>query len=115
MPHEDRTPRPVDVPVPGFFRVRMAKGGPWVPARIMHEDGLWLVLIDGEQTSAAAMAEPWKVPRMEWVAFSNRIDEAQYRTLLTARQALPADHPLKDATRPVDMRAAGSVYTRRTT
>lgn len=113
MAHEDRTPRAADTPTPGFYRVRMVKGGPWVPARIMHEDGMWLVLIDGEPTASVAMADPWKVPRMEWVAFANRLDEGQYRALLEARRALPDDHPLKDPRRPVSLRAADSLYVKR--
>ncbi len=111
MPHEDQTPRPVDMPVPGYFRVRLVKGAPWVPARIMEQDGWWLVLIDGEATGPAGR-EAWKVAQMERVAFSNAITGAQYASLLEQRRALPADHPLKDATKPIDMRAAGSLYRR---
>lgn len=112
MPHHDTPPRPSDTPVPGFFRVRLCKGGPWVPARILHEDDHWLVVIDGVATSEAAHRDPWKAPRMEMVAFSNAITAAEYASLLEQRRALPEDHPLKDATKPIDMRAAGSLYRR---
>lgn len=112
MPHEDRTPRPVETPTPGHYRMRLVKGGPWVPARIMEHDGFWMVMIDGSATAKAASRDPWKVPQMERVAFSNAITEAEYASLTEQRAALPEDHPLKDATKPIDMRAAGSLYRR---
>ena len=40
-------PRHVDKPEPGFFEMRLVKGGPLVGARIVHEDGLWSAWIDG--------------------------------------------------------------------
>ena len=91
-------------PRPGFYRVRQAQKGPWVPARIMNEGGVWLVLIAGEPTSPAAMTDPWEVPKMNWVAFSKAITEAEYHAMLTERQKLADDHPLADPTKPTDWR-----------
>lgn len=112
MPHLDATPRPVNVPTPGYYRMRWVNRAPWVPARIMEQDGYWLVLIDGERTSEVAGREPWRVPMMERVAFSNAIDQAEYEALLAQRRALPEGHPLKDARKPVDWRSAPSAYRR---
>lgn len=39
--------RRVDQPEPGYFCIRLVKGGPWVAAEIRHIDGAWLALIDG--------------------------------------------------------------------
>ena len=42
-------PRPVDTPEPGYFLMRLVRGGPHVPAQIIqHADGQWQAVIDGE-------------------------------------------------------------------
>lgn len=42
------TPRSVDTPEPGFFRMRLVRGGPWVAAELRRDaDGAWTALIDG--------------------------------------------------------------------
>ena len=105
-----QTPRPSDTPQLGYYRSRLVKGGPWVPARIMQTDGLWMVLMGGEPTQAAAAADPWTVRRMEWVAFSPAITEAEYLELLTAYRAATGDHPFADATAPVDWRQGKPIY-----
>lgn len=102
MSIRDQAPRAPDLPKPGWYRTRLAKGGPWVPARIMEFGTLWLVLLDGEPTQAAANPDPWKVHRMEWVNFSTEISEVEYDRLLATRRALPADSPLRDPMKPVD-------------
>ena len=69
-----------------------------------------LLLVNGDPTSLRALDEPWKIPRMERIAFSRRITETEYDTLLhaaaTARPGEPAADPLK----PVRWRDAPSLY-----
>lgn len=68
-----------------------------MPARILCEEGLWLVIRNGEPTGAYAMPDPWEVPDMEWVAFSPMITEEEYDAML----ANPLDI---DPKQPVDVR-----------
>ena len=35
-------------PSPGTFKLRLVRGGPWVPAEIVHLDGMWQAVIAGE-------------------------------------------------------------------
>ena len=36
------------LPVPGYFAMKLVRGGPLVPARITLEEGLWQASIDGK-------------------------------------------------------------------
>ncbi|CAB4149860.1 hypothetical protein UFOVP1433_43 [uncultured Caudovirales phage] len=98
------TPRRVDIPTPGWYRVRLAKGGPWIPCRIAETDGLWICFVDGTPTAKAALPDPWSVPKMEWVNFSRAMTEAEYLALVAERSATGAASPLADATAPIDWR-----------
>ena len=105
----DQARRP-DVPLPGYYATRLVKGGPEVGCRIVFDEGLWVVLISGAPTSLRALDEPWRIPWMERCAFSRRISETEYDTLLhaatTARPGEPAADPLKA----VSWRDAPSLY-----
>lgn len=103
-------PRPSDVPTPGWYRTRLVKNGPWIAARIVEADGLWLVFVNGVPTSTVAEPDPWRVPRMDSVAWSAAITEAEYHALLEAAQTAPEGHPLADPTQPVDFRRAPSLF-----
>ena len=102
--------RTAEVPVPGFYATRLVKGGPEVGCRIVFDAGLWVALVNGVPTHPSAQAAPWRIPWMERCAFSRRIGEAEYDTLLhaaaTARPGEPAADPLK----PVRWRDAPSLY-----
>lgn len=88
-------PRNADTPTEGWYRCRLVKGGPLVPCWIMHIDGFWVLLIDGE--ASRAEREPWHIPRMEWVNMSEQISPQEYERM----RANPAANP----TQPVDFRA----------
>lgn len=90
-------PRSADTPSPGFYRCSIVPRGPKVPCRIIEQDGWWLVIRNGEATSAA-MREPWKVPGMEWTNMSEQIAEETYYALL-------ANPPALDPSKPVDFRS----------
>lgn len=103
-------PRSGEQPTPGWYRVRLTKGGPWLGARVMHADGLWLALINGQPTGPAE-ADPWRCNSMERVALYGRaITEGEYAALLAAAAEAPAGHPLSDPAAPVDFRRAPSLF-----
>lgn len=83
-------PRRVDQPEPGFFRLTFCRDGWLVPARIVHDDGLWHAVVDGVAHSAHAdpLFAPW-VFRL-WQG-AERADEADYRWRLKLR-AWAAEH-----------------------
>lgn len=99
-----------ETPTPGPRKIRRVRGGPFVAARILESDGLWLVLINGEPTCKAARPEPWSVPQMEWVNFSKIITEAEYAALIEAARSAPPGHPLADPTAPVNFRQVKTLY-----
>lgn len=102
MHPRDQTPRSAETPEPGWYRVRQVKGGPWVPAQIVCDDGFWLAFIAGEPTSAIAYREPWSVPRLEWIAFAPRITEAEHAAMLQETRGREPGSPLSDPDAPID-------------
>jgi len=105
----DQTRRP-DVPEPGWYATKLIKGGPEVACRIVCAQGLWVVIIGGEATSAIAFENPFDCPRMEWVMMSRRITQTEYFALLDAAAAARPGEPLADPTQPVSWRRAPSLY-----
>lgn len=99
MPHDrNAAPLPSDTPTPGFYKTRLARGAPWTPARIMHSEDGWLCLIRGKPTAKTLHADPWQVPRMDTVAWSKRITQAEYDRLMN-------DHDeITDPAAPIDWR-----------
>jgi hypothetical protein len=115
-PRHQQAARPTDVPVPGFYRARLVKRGPYVACRIMQMDDGWLLLVGGEPTEAAVHVNPWVVRRMESVAmYGDPITAETYDAMLAEAAAAPPGHPLRNPTQPVDLKAAGAIITRRTT
>lgn len=50
----DQTPRRVDEPETGTFKIRLIRGGPWVAAEITRDDdGRWQAWIDGTPKETA--------------------------------------------------------------
>lgn len=55
----NQAPRRVDQPEPGYFRIRLVKGGPWVAATIERDQhGVWSAIIDNQRSSGAAHTDP---------------------------------------------------------
>lgn len=88
-------------PVPGCYRVRLVKRGPWVPAKIVYLAGLWLVLLAGEPTGEP-QRDPWKVRRMGWVAFGKPIDDDAYAQMIAERRDMGRGDLAADPNAPVD-------------
>ncbi len=114
MPFDPReAPRAIDKPEPGFFELRLVKGGPYVPARIMCDGGMWSAEIDGEQCGApdaepAAAAGVYRI----WTA-GRRITEPEYSYRLSLKAwAIQNDprHPAARPTEAIDLRTFDSLF-----
>jgi len=102
MTHE--APRAIDKPEEGFFRLRLVRGGPYVPARIAHDETGWWAEIDGQRyqphpdpTHSEGVFRIWHGGRV--------IDEAEYRHMLAVRgwaeRSMP-QHPSATPREPID-------------
>lgn len=64
-------PRQSDTPRPGFYLLRLVRGGPWVGAEIIHDaDGQWRTMLDGKWEGPSR--NPWILPMMEKIHFGGR-------------------------------------------
>lgn len=99
-----------DEPSPGHYACRLVRGGPEVACRIIETAGLWVLLIAMEPTHPEAQRDPWKCPRMDWVAFSRRISTEEYDRLLDAAAAAKPGDPLADPLKPIRWRDAPPPY-----
>jgi hypothetical protein len=64
-------PRRSDTPKPGFYLLRVVRGGPWVGASISFDaDAGWSVMLDGETQGPSL--DPWSLPNMERVHWGGR-------------------------------------------
>ncbi len=95
------TPRRVDQPAPGFFLLRLVRGGPHVPAAIMFDGLQWQAVINGEPREAHA--DPAFAPDVFRIWHGGRTcTETEYRYRLQL-QAWAAKHaPAHPAARPRD-------------
>ena len=108
-------PRAIVKPEPGWFRTRMVRKGPWVPARIYCEPAT--DPLTGELMERPAMllaeingrpCEPERVWQFCWP-----ITEDEYRFMLAniawAEQHAPRD-PAANPERAIDLNAIGSLF-----
>jgi hypothetical protein len=106
--------RSVDQPEPGWFEMRLVKGGPPVAARITRdEQGLWGAWIDGvpcgamhtDPTLAAGVFRIWHGGRFCTEA------EHDYRLAMKA-WALEHDgnHPAANPTKPINLGARAPLF-----
>jgi hypothetical protein len=88
--------RRLDDPEPGYFLVRVIKGGPLVPAAIFHEFGVWRVEINGE-IQADPNPEPLKADKVVsiWHSFRERLTKEEYD-----RRVKRASDPADPSSRP---------------
>lgn len=79
-------PRQSDTPRPGFYLLRLVRGGPWVGAEITrHPDGQFSVMCDGKTEGPSH--NPWILPLMERVHFGGReTTESEVRFRVGARR-----------------------------
>ena len=85
--------------------MKLTKGGPWVPARIVFADGLWSVVVDGRECGSDA--DRWRVPYMESVwLFGHRLDADEYLAACAIGAWAKVNDPLSPAAspeRPIDL------------
>ena len=97
-------PRRIDLPEPGCFAVKLVRGGPRVPARIVCENGLWSADIDGKPCGAAH-EDPLYADGVFRVWQGGKIiDETEYRHMLAikswAAEHRPT-HPSQNPRKPI--------------
>jgi hypothetical protein len=95
MTRRDQRPRNVWPPEPGWFRLRLVRGGWPVPAAIRHTIDGWFAVIDGFQhppaddpAYAEGISDLW--------TYGDRIEEHEYEYLLALRAHVlthEPDHP----------------------
>jgi hypothetical protein len=95
--------RAVATPEPGYFRVRLVRKGPLVPARIVFTNGLWNAVVDGMIYPSAP--EPSGAPRVFFIWHGGEIvSEAKYFHDITTRaRFVEADETqaLRDPFKPI--------------
>lgn len=97
------SPRQVDQPRPGFFEMRLVRGGPMVAAKITHDDGMYQAWIDGKPRGEPH-ADPVFALDVYRVWHSGReIDEAIYDFRLAYKAWAKANDPSHPALRPAEV------------
>lgn len=97
MPPSRGNPRAVDQPRAGFFMLRLVKHGPWVPACIKVDFGVFSAEIDGKPFGDAN-TDPLKADGvMKIWHWGREVSEAEYQAALK-RTVRP------DPRKPVDLR-----------
>jgi len=104
--------RVIDRPEPGFFRLRFARGGPWMPARIIFAADLWGAEING-RPAGLPHRDPHMAPGVMRVWQGGRRinaeDYAYLLTLLEYAQDHPA-HPMADPCSRIDVSRLPPVF-----
>jgi hypothetical protein len=101
MAHFGSTPRAVWPPEPGFYKMRLCKGGWPVPCEIrILKHGAWQTVIDGRESPTAFDPIAVQADRI-WYA-GEPIPEYQYRYLLALREQAPDDHPARNPLKPIN-------------
>lgn len=97
-------PRPVDRPEPGFFRMKLIRGGPFVAARIGHDTAGWWAEIDGQRYAPHPDPAHAEAVYRVWHG-GHVIPEAEYQHLLAVRgwaeREMPT-HPVTHPREPID-------------
>ena len=103
--------RAVSAPEPGFFMIRMVKGGPRLPARIHHENGCWWASVGTREF--ARHADPLRAPWVERIWHGGEdIDAAEHEHRVRALRAAQADpaHPANRPRQPIDLTKLKSLF-----
>ena len=101
--------RPVGEPQPGYFLMKLSRGGPQVPAQIRKIDGLWSAVINGEAFPPAS--DPAAAPRVFTIWHSaEEITEAEYRRRLAESKQAPPDHPLANPREAISTKTRVSLF-----
>lgn len=104
-------PRMIGEPRPGFFRVRLVKGGPWVPARILRPcpiDPTCGYPLDRSPRDLVAEVDGRPVPLDRVWLFGTEIDWPEWARLssITDAERHVPDSPLANPTQRIDLMRA---------
>lgn len=100
MRRDQEPVRAVWPPEPGYFRVRLVKGGPQVPARISRNGETWSTVIAGVLSVAT---DPIAAGADYIWHYGTRIGETEYREMLFTTAIASADHPARNPRQPIDI------------
>ena len=103
MNRRQEPPRRIDQPEPGFFRIRLVRHGPFVPARIAHRLGFWTAEINGAPAGEAHVDPAFADAVYRIWTTGTRITEAEYRNMLGQPSVL-------DPAQPIDIGAQPPVF-----
>jgi len=107
--HKDWPSRPVSQPRPGYFLARLIRNGPFIPARIIHEGGLWSAEINGEVFEASA--DPAMAPRVFTIWHSaQEISEVEFDHRMKALRAARPGDPIRSPREPINLVALPSIF-----
>lgn len=97
-------------PSPGLYRMRMARKSPWLPVRVVEQDGLWFVLVAGKVTTDSGKADPFEVSLLlhQWPL--HPVDEVTYLALLAEVEAAQPGTPMATPDQSVDLRQSRSLW-----
>lgn len=118
-------PRDAGKPQPGFYKIKLTKGGVFVPARLIHQPGRdpvdgslldrsywWTAIIDGDQVAEPSInpieAGVFRIWPICW-----EIDEREYDYMLANAEWTRAHAPHEPAANPrqaVDIRQLDPVF-----
>lgn len=97
--------RQIDDPQPGFFRMRLVKGGPYVPAAIKKDGDMFYAEIDGQAFSAHH--DPLKAHKVMDIWFSGReITKHEYEFMLAKSsfyKATDHKHPVSNPEKKINL------------
>lgn len=114
--HDASQVRLVWPPAPGFFAMRLVKGGWAVPARILLTDrDEWQVELDGKMCEAHADPTLAQYVATVWQS-GTRVDESDWRWRNAMRAHAEANkltnHPALNPRRPIDHRTLDPIMPR---
>ena len=92
--------REIARPQAGFFQIRLVRKGPFVPSRIFVSDGLWGVIINGDECGNR-VEDPilnYHISRV-W-EHGVRIEEVEYDNLLLIALWAPENAPDRPEAKP---------------
>lgn len=97
--------RSIDTPEPGYFAIRLVRRGPWVAARIVHDESGWWAIIDGVRSPPHI--DPVYADDVFRIWHGGRIiEETEYNHILNVREwarKQSPDHPSANPREPIDI------------
>ena len=100
-------PRRSDRPEPGFYLIRLVRGGPLVPAEIIQRRGQWGAAIDGAPPRSWN-ADPFRSEGVERVWLGERVTKAEHDRRVALKSV--SGHPAQTPDRKIDLTAIPPIF-----